>query len=138
MAALERKLPILGICRGIQILNVACGGTLYQDCSEAESSCIQHNQAHTPDHVSHSVQITPGSALAAIFGENTFVNSFHHMAVKDVAPDFCVTAVAPDGIIEAIESTTDHFILAVQWHPEMLHRKYKQQLALFKLLLEHA
>ncbi len=137
-AAMEQKLPILAICRGLQLINVACGGTLYQDCSEQENSYIQHDQVHTPDHVCHTVNITPDSALHEIFGDSTFVNSFHHMAVKDPAPDLRVTAVAPDGIIEGLESTTDQFILAVQWHPEMLYRKYGKMLDLFRLLIEKA
>ena len=136
--AMEKRLPILGICRGIQILNVVFGGTLYQDCSEAEGSYIKHNQEHIPNRVSHSVHIVPDTELSYIMGDKTTVNSFHHMAVREVAPGFRVSAVAPDGIIEGLESTNDNFVLAVQWHPEMLHRKNSEMLALFQLLVAKA
>ena len=134
--ALEMKKPILGICRGIQIINTACGGTLYQDCSLSEGSYIKHSQGHTPTQVSHSVKIETDSYLYKIFGSQTLVNSFHHMSVKDLAPGFKITATAADGIIEAMEKETDSFVLAVQWHPEMLSGVNQDMLKLFQLLLE--
>lgn len=133
--ALDMQLPILGICRGCQILTATCGGTLYQDCSLSEGSYIKHSQGHTPAAPSHTVTIAKDSALYSIFGEQTIVNSFHHMSIKDVAPGFKVTAVAKDGIIEAIEKIDGSFALATQWHPEMMAVTSDDMLKLFKLLI---
>lgn len=134
--AVNMELPILGICRGLQIMNVADGGTLWQDCSLAEESYVKHAQGHTPSHVSHTIEINKDSVLYDIFGECTIVNSFHHMAVKDVASGYKVVAKAADGIIEAIEKESGSFALGVQWHPEMLHRRHSKMLELFSLLIE--
>jgi putative glutamine amidotransferase len=119
-AMLKRNKPILAICRGIQILNVAAGGKLYQDiASQYEGELIQHSQKAPRSYLAHSVQVTPGSLLAKSAGSESFrVNTFHHQAVSTVAPGFEVTAVASDGIIEGIESADYHFALGVQWHPE--------------------
>lgn len=134
-AALAAKKPIFGICRGIQIINAACGGTLYQDCTLAEDSYVKHWQGNQPAHRTHTVQIEKNSALYAALGETALVNSFHHMALKAVAPGFKITARAADGIIEAFEKEQGSFVLAVQFHPEMLHRD-ADMLQLFKLLIE--
>lgn len=133
--ALDMQLPILGVCRGCQILTAACGGTLYQDCSLSEGSYIKHSQGHTPAAPSHTVTIAKDSELYSIFGEQTIVNSFHHMSIKDVAPGFKITAVAKDGIIEAIEKIDGSFALATQWHPEMMAASNDDMLKLFKLLI---
>lgn len=133
--ALDMQLPILGICRGCQILTAVCGGTLYQDCSLSEGSYIKHSQGHTPAVPSHTVTIAKDSELYSIFGEQTIVNSFHHMSIKDVAPGFKVTAVAKDGIVEAIEKIDGSFALATQWHPEMMASSNHDMLQLFKLLI---
>lgn len=131
-------LPILGICRGLQILNVTAGGTLYQDCSEADNSFVRHWQSHRPDQATHSITISEDSALFDIFGKNTQVNSFHHMAIHKLAEGYRATAHAADGIVEGIESTTGSWVLAVQWHPEMMHRVSKNTLDMFKLLVDKA
>lgn len=133
--ALDMQLPFLGVCRGCQILTAACGGTLYQDCSLSEGSYIKHSQGHTPAAPSHTVTIAKDSELYSIFGEQTIVNSFHHMSIKDVAPGFKVIAVAKDGIIEAIEKIDGSFALATQWHPEMMAASNDDMLKLFKLLI---
>lgn len=131
-------LPILGICRGLQILNVIAGGTLYQDCSEADNSFVCHWQSYRPDKAAHSVSIVDDSILYNIFGENTQVNSFHHMAIHKLAEGYRATAHAADGIIEGIEATEGSWVLAVQWHPEMMHRVSENTLNLFRLLIKKA
>lgn len=120
--AVDRNIPILGICRGIQILSAALGGTLYQDIvSQHNRKCIEHNQSAPRGITSHSVELKEGSILSELYKTNTLqVNSFHHQAVKAVPEGFTVTAVAPDGIIEGMESTRYKSILGVQWHPECM------------------
>ena len=117
--------PILGICRGLQILNVAVGGTLYQDLhKQNEGTIIQHLQKAPDAHPSHYVQVEKGSLLESVVGnERIQVNSYHHQSLKDVPPVFKITGVASDGIVEAIESTDEQFVLGVQWHPELLATK---------------
>ena len=121
--AIARRLPVLGICRGQQTVNVALGGTLYQDIRAEGVAKLRH---WTPlkwgrDFLGHMVSITPGSAMAraAAGASEVRVNSFHHQAIKDLAPGLRVTAVSPDGVVEAVESV-DGRIVAVQSHPECL------------------
>lgn len=122
--AMEIKMPILGICRGMQFINSVLGGTLYQDLSYFSEDALKHFQNAYPDDVSHSISIEKDSVLKEIFGDNNMVNSFHHQLIKDPAPIFKVTAKAADGAIEAIEhKDMSHFILAVQFHPELLSSK---------------
>ncbi|WP_426711260.1 gamma-glutamyl-gamma-aminobutyrate hydrolase family protein [Cetobacterium sp. SF1] len=136
--ALELKKPILGICRGEQILNVASGGSLYQDLKFIEGSYIKHNQGHLPDYPTHTITIKQDSKLYSILGEETLVNSFHHLAVKTVAPGFKAVAYSKDGVIEAIEKDGDLFVMGVQWHPEMLSASYENMQKLFIKLIEEA
>ncbi|WP_342505683.1 gamma-glutamyl-gamma-aminobutyrate hydrolase family protein [Sporosarcina sp. FSL K6-2383] len=114
--------PILGICRGLQLLNVAVGGTLYQDIQQQyKGPILQHLQKAPDAHPSHFVQLAKGSLLAKIAGsERIQVNSFHHQALKDVPTVFNISGIASDGIIEAVESVDKQFVLGVQWHPELL------------------
>lgn len=133
--ALAAGKPILGICRGVQILNAVCGGTLYQDCSLAENSNVKHWQGNQPTHRTHTIWIEKESVLHDIFGDKTIVNSFHHMALKDIAPGFKVTARAQDGIVEAFEKEEGSFVLGVQFHPEMMYRD-EDMLKLFKIFIE--
>ena len=118
--AISRQMPVLGICRGIQILNVALGGSLIQDIpSQVVGSNVNHNQEEAREVATHAVQITSGTQLHQMSGtEFIMVNSFHHQAVKEVAPGLEVVAKAEDGVIEAIESSEGKAVLAVQWHPE--------------------
>ena len=121
-AARERRLPVLAICRGIQLVNVACGGTLYQDLPSERPSNIQHDQPNDRTARSHDVTITAGSRLAGATGAvEMAVNSYHHQAVCRLGAGLRVTATAPDGVIEGIESADPAWwIVSVQWHPEDL------------------
>lgn len=115
------KKPLLGICRGLQIINVAFGGTLYQDISHAPGESLKHRQNAKRYEATHSVDIVEGTRLSEIFNNSSIsTNSFHHQAIKQLAPGFIVNAYAKDGIIEGIEMQGNHFIMAVQWHPEMM------------------
>lgn len=121
-AALAHDVPIFAICRGIQTLNVALGGTLYQDLPSEFPSEIQHAQNVNKiprDQATHSIAVEPHSRLADIIGDTTMqVNSFHHQALHTVAAPLIVTAIAPDGVIEAAESRSHRYVVAVQFHPE--------------------
>lgn len=128
--------PILCVCRGMQILNVAFGGSLYQDLPSQRPECIQHWQAPLDRvDVFHSMDIEEGSYLYEAYGKKSFrVNSFHHQAVKTVAPGFTASAHARDGIVEAIEVKEEH-ILGVQWHPEALYLSHPEHHCLFRQLI---
>lgn len=126
MLALDK--PILGICRGHQVLNVAFGGTLYQDIiSQSANPILQHDQKAKRDHPSHAVHIEKGTMLESVAtSEKIMVNSFHHQALKDIPTPLIVSGKASDGIVEAIESTGHRFVIGVQWHPEALMEKDDQ------------
>jgi putative glutamine amidotransferase len=117
--AKARGKPVLAICRGIQILNVALGGTLVQDIPSQLDTKIAHDEDSPRNSRSHDISIEPGSLIAKAVGtEHCTVNSFHHQSVKRVADGMRVTARSPDGVIEGLESTDDWWVIAVQWHPE--------------------
>ena len=119
--AVAKGIPVLGICRGEQIMNVAFGGTLYQDIpSQAKDSYVKHNQKAPRNYATHSIDIEPNSLLYNQLGgvKKISVNSFHHQAVRDVAPGFRVTAYSKDGIVEAIEKEGTDCVWGVQFHPE--------------------
>lgn len=138
-ATLAAGKPIFGICRGIQIANVALGGTVYQDLAAQDPDCkIQHMQATLGHWLTHHVNTTAGSRVNALFGDRFLVNSRHHEAVRDVAPSLKVTATAPDGVIEALESRSGDGVLLVQWHPENLWYKHPEHLRLFTDLVQRA
>lgn len=118
-AAFQRELPVLAICRGIQMLNVYLGGTLYQDLPTQYDSDIDHTQAAPWEQRTHGVSVEPGSRLCKLVEcEDLNINSFHHQAIKDVAPGLRVVARAEDGVIEGVESTQHDWVVGVQWHPE--------------------
>lgn len=138
-AALEAKKPILGICRGLQIINTYFNGSLYQDLSYIGTEVLKHNQVNSPSMVTHSVTLDKSSKLFDIFGEEKIrVNSFHHQAVKKVGDGLAISAKAPDGVIEAIEKTDYPFLVAVQWHPEMLHITVEMMNKLFARFIKEA
>jgi putative glutamine amidotransferase len=120
--AQARRTPVLAICRGIQILNVALGGTLIQDIPSELRTTIAHDEDGPRDARSHDITIEKGSRIAAALGtDRATVNSFHHQSVREVAAGMRVTARSPDGVIEGMESTRDDWwVMAVQWHPEDL------------------
>ncbi|MBY0050231.1 gamma-glutamyl-gamma-aminobutyrate hydrolase family protein [Brevibacillus agri] len=125
--ALELKKPILGICRGMQILNVACGGTLIQDIPSQVPGAFQHAQKGSRQYGAHKVTLKPGFLADALGQQEVLVNTSHHQAIKDVAPGFQMTACAADGVIEAIESL-DGLSIGVQWHPERMWSHDSQML----------
>ena len=142
----RRNLPLFAICRGIQVLNVACGGTLVQDIASEVPGALEHRftvPPHKPYDLAHQIWIEKDSLLARLLRERLTdadtceTNSRHHQAVKDVAPGFQVTATAPDGVIEAIEDPAQRFCLGVQWHPENFWRTGEFR-ALFEGFLEAA
>lgn len=120
--AADRQIPVFGICRGHQVINLAYGGTLYQDiCAQRTEPTLKHSQEIPRAEGSHTVTIDENSTLYTLLGGRAIVNSFHHQAVKETAPGFRVTAVSPDGIIEAMESAVPYQdIFSVQWHPEAM------------------
>ena len=130
--AINKRIPILGICRGIQMVNVVLGGTLYQDVYTQDPDVkIQHSQATVGNFRTHYVRTTEGSILRECVGEKLLVNSRHHQAIKDVADGLKITAIAPDGIVEGLEYKEDDSIVLVQWHPENLWQKDQTQLKIF-------
>ena len=136
-AALARGMPVLGICMGVQLINVAGGGTLVQDIPtlrpDADDHCVPERGSEA-----HEIRIMPDSRLARIVGVETLkVNSTHHQAVGTIAPGFRVGAEAPDGIVEAIESVGPSPVLGVQWHPERLRRQ-SRHMKLFEWLIRSA
>ena len=137
-AIFDSGIPVLGICRGAQIINVYHGGTLYQDLSYRKEKTLKHSQGQTPTLLTHTVKTVAGTKIAELLGKKEMqTNSFHHQLIKDVADDFKVSARCVDGVVEAIENK-DASIIAVQWHPEMLHRVVPYQNNLFKYIIDNA
>ncbi|MCL4440497.1 MAG: gamma-glutamyl-gamma-aminobutyrate hydrolase family protein, partial [Firmicutes bacterium] len=131
--ALQQDLPVVSICRGIQVLNIALGGDIYQDIFSQVPGALEHSQKIPRSFPWHKVDLVPGSRLGKIFGrEEIRVNSFHHQAVKTVAPGFEVTARAADGLTEAIESSERRFAIGVQWHPEAMAPTDPMSIKLFE------
>ncbi len=121
--AIERDLPVLGICRGIQVINALLGGTLWQDLPTQRPSDVEHH-GHAPYDVPvHTVEVAAGTPLAAAIGAGEHaVNSYHHEAVRELAPGLEAMAFSPDGLVEALWRPASAFLWAVQWHPEFAHR----------------
>lgn len=117
---LKTRKPVLGICRGNQVLNVACGGTLYQDISEIPNTCLKHFQETKPGDTSHHVSICSDSILSKLYGSNIMVNSYHHQAVKDCGRNVIPIAYSSDGVVEAIQLKDYPYGLGIQWHPELM------------------
>ena len=122
--AVEDNKPVLGLCRGLQVINVALGGTLYQDLETEYPNAIKHdyfpNYGFERDYLAHEVALVGGSRLErALESRSIPVNSMHHQGIKVLASGLAPSAVAPDGLIEAVESTNGNFVVGVQWHPEV-------------------
>jgi putative glutamine amidotransferase len=115
-------MPILGICRGAQVLNIAAGGDIFQDLPSQVEGVLKHVQQPTPmSYPTHGIRIEPGSLLALATGrESLRVNTWHHQAVRRAAPGFAVSATAPDGVVEAVEKPGAPFVLGLQFHPESM------------------
>jgi putative glutamine amidotransferase len=134
--AMERKKPLLAICRGTQLINVALGGTLFQDIpSQFEKSTLRHMQEKLSFDTDHVVDMEPGSRLHGLFGARMEINSRHHQSIKEPGQGLEITARAPDGVVEAAQHRTLPMDL-VQWHPELMMQKNNDMLPLFKSFVE--
>ncbi|CAM4164283.1 gamma-glutamyl-gamma-aminobutyrate hydrolase family protein [Deinococcus marmoris] len=120
--------PVLGICRGLQMINVLEGGTLHQHLPDVPGAWIDHAQRVHADTLGHEVTFSPGSLLAGTHGERAMLNSSHHQAIDTVAPTLRATALAPDGIVEAVEGDG---VIGVQWHPEVLFQAHPHAIGTF-------
>jgi putative glutamine amidotransferase len=137
--AFEHQVPTLGICGGMQSMNVALGGTLIQDIPAQISTKIQHLQKKSAEHTAHLIHIEPKTLLREIMKKPSIpVNSSHHQSVKAIPRSLHASAIAPDGVIEAIEAASHPFWLGVQWHPEFLYRKDVLQKRLFSAFVKAA
>jgi len=135
---LQTDKPVLAICRGHQLLNVACGGTLYQDVSEMPVRVICHNQPASREERIHQVQIEPDSVLGKLWGTSLWVNSYHHQTIRELGQDLKVIATAKDGVVEAVQLQGKSFVVGIQWHPEMLLTASDDMLPLFQKFIEFA
>lgn len=138
--ALEHRIPLLCICRGIQVLNVALGGSLYQDVGTEPGTPLTHSQKEPRDQPTHKVKVAPGSRLAEVMGaEEVDVNSMHHQALKALGRGLVATAWAPDQLVEGVEMPEQpSFVLGVQWHPEELIGHSDAARRLFAALVTNA
>lgn len=140
--ALEDDLPVLGICRGLQVLNVAMGGTLVQDIYTQFPTTIDHRESakrKMRDYLAHDISIDPGSRLRGVVSQDRVrVNSLHHQAIDKVAPGLVATAWSPDGLVEAVESPSHRYVMAVQCHPEELCRDHDWARRLFYSFVQAA
>jgi putative glutamine amidotransferase len=136
--------PILAVCRGIQVVNVALGGSLFQDVAAQLPGSIKHDYFPTKekparDYLAHTIRTVRGSRLREFLGsEEVAVNSMHHQAIKKLAPGLTVTAVAPDGVIEGVEGTNGQYLVGVQWHPEELTDQDAGMRQLFSSFIKEA
>ena len=131
--ASEKNLPILGICRGCQLINVASGGTLIQDIYEFDSNCYLHKPEKIRSHLVHSIKLKDNSILSRTTDQKEImVNSIHHQAVDQIGSDLNVTGISDDGIIESIENAKKEFLIGVQWHPEEIINETNSAFKLFK------
>jgi putative glutamine amidotransferase len=143
MWAIEDRKPYLGLCRGLQVLNVACGGTLYQDLGAQCPEAIKHDYFPTygfaRDHLAHDVDLAPGTQLREVMGRDRIaVNSMHHQAIRKLGDGLRASATAADGIVEAAELDGDGFVVGVQWHPEVFEFGQPETQALFRAFIDAA
>ncbi|MDZ7704103.1 MAG: gamma-glutamyl-gamma-aminobutyrate hydrolase family protein [Trueperaceae bacterium] len=135
-AAKARGVPVLGVCRGIQLINVAEGGSLYQHVPAVEGA-IQHDQRDPEGGLTHRVTLEEGSRFARALGRRDYrTNSYHHQAVERLGRDLEIVGRSGDGMVEIVEGTSDSFVLGVQWHPEMSFARYPEQLLPFTVFLD--
>ena len=139
--AMQEGKPVFGVCRGMQVINVAAGGTIFQDCAAHFPNAIKHdyfpNAGHARDYLAHPITLDRGTVLHRIYGEDeVLVNSMHHQGILRLGEGLVGTAWASDGLMEALEGTGDRFLLGVQWHPEMLIDKDAGTRRLFKAFIE--
>lgn len=135
-SAKKRGIPVLGVCRGIQVINVVDGGTLHQHLP-AVPNTMQHTQSDHGSSLSHRVTLTESSRLAKAYGKTTLkTNTFHHQAVDKVGRGLRASAYTSDGVVEAIEGTGETFVLAVQWHPEMIFSQFPEHHLVFQMFLD--
>lgn len=130
-SSIEAGKAVMGICRGLQVINVALGGTLYQDLSEDPQAKLKHSQLAPGNLPTHHVNVQNDSLLSNLIGPRCYVNSRHHQAIHDLAPALRSVATADDGVVEAVESKKNNQILGVQWHPENMYKHNKESQALF-------
>jgi putative glutamine amidotransferase len=141
--AVEDRKPLLGLCRGLQVINVALGGTLYQDLASQVPNGIKHDYfpifGYARDHLAHEVVLREGTRTReALELDRVPVNSMHHQGIKTLAPALVPSAVAPDGLVEGAESRSDHFMIGVQWHPEVFEGSDPHTQGLFKKFIAQA
>lgn len=135
--ALALDKPVLGICRGIQFINVALGGDLYQDIPLLHPSEVEHHQSAPYDIPVHEVSLSPGTPLRKLLGVETLpVNSYHHQAVRTVASSLKRMAVSPDGLVEAVYKEDQKFLWAVQWHPEFSYKTDAHSRKIFQAFVD--
>lgn len=130
--------PILGICRGAQLLNILLGGTLYQDSSYNEEFNLQHFQQSEPILPIHGIETKKGSFIHSIVGDKFNVNSIHHQMIKDIGEGLEITAWSSDGAIEAIEKKNEDFVIGLQWHPEIMSKNNTKMQNIFNELIKHS
>ncbi len=136
---LETEKPVLAICRGMQVLNVACGGTIHQDLNEVDFDTINHMQSSlSRKDISHKVSFTSKSHIHHMLGPFAYTNSFHHQAIDRIGKDLVVTGSTGDDIVEAIEMPSHSFVLGVQWHPESMIDSAPNMKQLFFALVRYA
>jgi putative glutamine amidotransferase len=142
--AIGENKPVLGVCRGLQVVNLAAGGTLYQDLADQMPGAIKHDYfpfggRYSRDFLAHDVQVAERSRLAEIFGAGALkVNSMHHQGIRSLGEQLVATAVAPDGLVEGVESADGSYLVAVQWHPEVLADNCPRTRRLFESFVEAA
>lgn len=135
--ALERDMPVFGICRGLQFINVMMDGTLFQDLPSQHPSSVRHHMSPPYDRPIHTVDVLAGTPLAGVVGEGVLkVNSYHHQGIDRLGEGLEAMAVAPDGLVEAVCMPLRRFVWGVQWHPEFMWRKYAQQRAILRSFVD--
>ncbi len=137
--ALARNMPVLGVCGGMQLLNVVLGGSLFQDIGREVANAREHEQKHDRTQPHHPVEVKEGTQLADLVGKGQLmVNSTHHQAVKGPGKNVVISATSPDGVVEAIEATGYAFALGIQWHPELLIQAVPTHLGIYKGFIQRA